>query len=98
MKRKGLAKLKYNIWFYFILFSLIITIITWVFQILLFDIIYQKRRFDTLESMGGELSKRLNTELDIDEEPLLTGFHLQLMQTMPVFSHTLCILKMKSWL
>ena len=76
MKRKGLAKLKYNIWFYFILFSLIITIITWVFQILLFDIIYQKRRFDTLESMGGELSKRLNTELDIDEETITNWLSL----------------------
>ena len=76
MKKKGLTKLKYNIWFYFILFSLIITVVTWVFQILLFDIIYQKRRFDTLESTGGKLSARLNTDVKIDEATINTWLSL----------------------
>lgn len=65
MKPKFLAKLKYTIWFYLIIFALLIVSIVWIFQILLFDTVYQQRKLETMKKSGDKLSASLNTEEDI---------------------------------
>gem|GEM_PF-4381297 len=42
MKARKLTKLKYNIWFYLVVYALLIVSIVWIFQILLFDMIYKE--------------------------------------------------------
>lgn len=66
MKVKRLAKLQFNLWYYFILFTVIFVAFIWVVQILLFSGIYERQKYDTLQSVGESLSEKLNTD-DITE-------------------------------
>ncbi len=76
MKAKKLGKLRYNIWLYFILFALVIVALTWVFQLLLFDTIYQQDKYENLLETGQELSNVLNTDADITPETVNTWIPL----------------------
>lgn len=67
-KQKKLAKLKYNIWFYLVIFALLIVAIIWIFQILLFDMIFQQRKVDTLTSAGEKFTTAMNVEEPLTEE------------------------------
>lgn len=69
MKTKKLAKLRYNMWFYFIVFAISLLAIVWLFQLLLFDRIYYNKKIETLENYGGNLSQMLNSD-DINAEQL----------------------------
>ena len=68
MKNKKLAKLRYNMWFYFIFFAIIIIAIIWIFQILLFDSIYQNRKQTSLSNKGKQLTQLLNTDEPINDQ------------------------------
>ncbi len=70
MKVKKLAKLKYNIWFYFILFAVAIFALIWVFQIVLFDGIYQQHKFNNLRDKGNNISAQFNTNDEVTQETL----------------------------
>ena len=76
MKSKRLAKLRHNMWLYFILFALIIIVITWVFQLLVFDIIYQQKRYDAMLHLGSKLSDELNTDSAIDDKVIESWYNL----------------------
>lgn len=67
MKAKKFSKLKYNIWFYLVIFALLIVAIVWIFQILLFDMIYQQRKMNSINSVGDELSRLMNTDEEITD-------------------------------
>ena len=62
MKVKRLAKLQYNLWYYFILFTVIFVAFIWVVQILLFSGIYERKKYETLQTVGNGLSEKLNTD------------------------------------
>ena len=70
MKYKKLAKLRYNIWFYFIVFAVVLLAIVWITQILFFDRIYQKKKLDTISQTGDKLSVQLNTDEKITDNIL----------------------------
>ncbi len=72
MKYKKLAKLRYNIWFYFIIFAIILLAIVWISQILFFDRVYQRKKFDTISNIGEKLSVQLNTSETITDSTLNT--------------------------
>ncbi len=67
MKVQKLGKLKYNIWLYFILFSLFIVGFVWIFQIFLFDSSFQQKKYESLVEKGNNLASKLNTEEEISE-------------------------------
>lgn len=67
-KGKRLTKLKYNIWFYLVIFALLIVAIIWIFQILLFDMIFQQRKIETLTSLGNVISSSMNTESNVTDD------------------------------
>lgn len=67
MKAKKLSKLKYNIWFYLVIFALLIVAIVWIFQILLFDMIYQQRKMNSINTLGGEMATLMNTDEVTDD-------------------------------
>lgn len=67
MKARKFSKLKYNIWFYLVIFALLIVAIVWIFQILLFDMIYQQRKMNSINSVGDELSRLMNTDEEITD-------------------------------
>ena len=67
MKARKLTKLKYNIWFYLVVYALLIVSIVWIFQILLFDMIYQQRRLKSIKSTGDELSALMNVDDEITD-------------------------------
>lgn len=64
---KKLTKLKYNIWFYLVIFALLIVAIVWIFQVLLFDTIFQQRKLDTINNMGEKFSTVMNVEGEISD-------------------------------
>ena len=65
MKPQKFIKFRYSLWFYFVLFTLIIISFLWVFQLVLYENLYQRRKFEDLNEIGGELSQKLNTEGEI---------------------------------
>ncbi|HBK01773.1 MAG TPA: hypothetical protein DDY77_01910 [Clostridiales bacterium] len=67
MKVKKLAKLQYNLWYYFILFTVIFVAFIWVVQILLFSGIYRQKKYNTLRDTGEKLSEALNTDEEITD-------------------------------
>ncbi len=67
MKPKILAKLKYTIWFYLVVFALLIVAIVWVFQILLFDTVYQQKKIETVRKLGDNLSASMNTDAAVTD-------------------------------
>lgn len=74
MKHEGkrLTKLKYNIWFYLVTFALLIVAIVWIFQILLFDMVYQQRKLDTLSRTGEKLSAVMDTDEEITDDVIFS--------------------------
>ena len=62
MKTPKLSSLRYNIWFYFIIFALILVGTLWLMQVLVFDSLYQQRKFDSLEEQGVSITKDFNVE------------------------------------
>lgn len=62
MKRGNLRQLKYNIWLYFILYTVIIVMAVWIMQILFVDSFYQKNRFNRTIQLGNDISKLMNTD------------------------------------
>lgn len=74
MKHEGkrLSKLKYNIWFYLVTFALLIVAIIWIFQILLFDMIYQQRKLDSLNQTGEKMSEAMNTDDEITNDVIFS--------------------------
>ena len=66
MKARRLAKFRFNLWFYFVLYTLIIVAFMWVFEIVLYETLYQREKFNDLTDMGEELSGKLNHEGNID--------------------------------
>ncbi len=73
MKAKKFSKLKYNIWFYLVIFALLIVAIVWIFQILLFDMVYQQRKMNSINSVGDEMSRLMNTDEEITDD-LISGW------------------------
>ena len=66
MKPQKFTKFRYSLWFYFIIFTLVIVAFLWVFQLVLYENLYQRRKFNDLEEIGTELSQKLNTKGEID--------------------------------
>lgn len=66
MKQQKFTKFRYSLWFHFIIFTLVIVALLWVFQIVLYETIYQRRKFEDLTDIGVELAEKLNTDGNID--------------------------------
>ncbi|MBO7368993.1 MAG: hypothetical protein J6U25_01750, partial [Clostridia bacterium] len=66
MKVRGLTKFRFNLWFYFVLYTLIIIAFMWVFQLVLYETLYQREKFNDLADIGEELSDKMNYEGNID--------------------------------
>lgn len=60
--RTNLKKLKYNIWTYFILYTVIMILAIWILQVVFMDGYYQRVKQIELEKTGGELSLMMNSE------------------------------------
>ncbi|MDY4187582.1 MAG: HAMP domain-containing sensor histidine kinase [Candidatus Borkfalkiaceae bacterium] len=54
--------LKYNIWTYFILYTVIMILVIWILQVVFMDGYYQSVRQRELEKTGGELALMMNTD------------------------------------
>lgn len=70
MKVKKLGKLRYNIWFYFLLFTVIFVAALWVSQVVLFDYIYQRQKYNSLESIGETTYRKFNTNETVSQSVL----------------------------
>lgn len=68
MKVGNLRQLKYNIWMYFILYTLVIIIVLWVLQIVFLDSFYQKVRYNNLIERGNEIADSMNVEVVTNED------------------------------
>lgn len=68
LKSKRLTTLKYNIWFYLVIFALLIVAIVWIFQILVFDMVFQQRKLTSVNEVGEKLSSLMNIEDEITEQ------------------------------
>ena len=62
MKVKKLGKLRYNIWFYFLLFTIVLIAVLWVSQVLLYDYVYRRQKYASLESVGKSACEEFNTD------------------------------------
>lgn len=60
--RTNLKKLKYNIWTYFILYTVIMILAIWILQVVFMDGYYQRVKQIELEKTGSELSYMMNNE------------------------------------
>ena len=65
MKTPKLSSLRYNIWFYFIIFALMLVGALWLMQVIVFDAIYQNSKFEALEEQGNEITAEFNTEGEV---------------------------------
>lgn len=54
--------LKYNIWTYFILYTVIIILVIWILQVVFMDGYYQSVRQRELETTGAKLALMMNTD------------------------------------
>ena len=66
MKARRLAKFRFNLWFYFVLYTLIIIAFMWAFEIVLYETLYQREKFNDLNELGEELSGKLNHKGNVD--------------------------------
>ena len=70
MKVKKLGKLRYNILFYFLLFTIILIAVLWVSQVVLFDNIYQRQKYNSLETVGKNAYAKFNTDEQVTQSVL----------------------------
>lgn len=68
MKLGNLRRMRYFIWLYFILYTLIIVLSIWILQIVFLDSFYQRIRYDNLVERGNELAKMMNTDTMTNEK------------------------------
>ena len=66
MKKQKFTRFRYSLWFNFILFTLVIVALLWVFQLVLYETVYQRKKFSDLTDIGTELSDKLNGKTEID--------------------------------
>lgn len=66
MKRLiNLKQLKYSIWMYYIIYTLVIVVVFWVLQIVFLDSFYQRLRYNNLVKSGNEIASEMNvSEVD----------------------------------
>ena len=66
MKRLiNLKQLKYSIWMYYIIYTLVIVVVFWVLQIVFLDSFYQRLRYNNLVKSGNEIAGVMNvSEVD----------------------------------
>lgn len=62
MKLTKLRGMRYFIWLYFILYTVIIILAMWFFQIVFLDSFYQRIRFNNLKKTGNELAEKMTCE------------------------------------
>lgn len=62
MKRGNFRQLRYNIWLYFILYTILTMMAVWIMQILFIDSFYQKTRYNRMIETGNEISQLMNTD------------------------------------
>lgn len=60
IKLNSLRRMKYYVWLYFIIYTVIIMLAIWVLQVVFLDAFYQKIRYDNLIQKGNELSAAMN--------------------------------------
>ena len=60
MKLGNLRRMRYFIWLYFILYTVIIILAMWIFQIVFLDSFYQRVRYNNLKKTGSELAELMN--------------------------------------
>ena len=57
MKKFNFRRLKFNTWFYFLIFTAIIIACIWVFQFAFLDWYYTSAKFSTMREYGVKLTK-----------------------------------------
>lgn len=60
MKFGNMRRMRYFIWLYFIVYTIIIILSLWVFQIVFLDSFYLRIRYDNLKKTGTEMAKAMN--------------------------------------
>lgn len=68
MKLTNLRRMRYFIWLYFILYTLVIILSMWIFQIVFLDSFYQRIRYNNLEKAGNSLAKDMNVDKVTNEK------------------------------
>jgi len=63
MKIGNLRRMRYFIWLYFILYTVVIILSMWIFQIVFLDSFYQRMRYANLEKVGNKLADSMNCEV-----------------------------------
>ncbi|MBP5177839.1 MAG: HAMP domain-containing histidine kinase [Clostridia bacterium] len=67
MKVNKLGKLRYNIWFYFLLFTLILIAVLWVSQVLIYDYVYRQQKLGALKERGESVYTEYNTSAPVTQ-------------------------------
>ena len=62
IKVKKLGKLRYNIWFYFVLLTLVTVALFWLSEVVLFDYVYQNKKYNDLVDNGKKICAEFNTD------------------------------------
>ena len=63
MKRLfNLKQLKYSIWVYYIIYTLVMVVAFWIMQIVFLDSFYQKLRYNNLIECGNKIATKMNVE------------------------------------
>ena len=68
MKLPNFRQLKYSLWMYFLLYTAMIMLIIWVFQIVFLDSFYQRVRYNNLIEKGNALTKQMSIEEVTNED------------------------------
>lgn len=67
MKTPKLTKLRFSIWFYFLLFTLVLVLVMWVVQLFLFDSFYQGEKEQSTRRAGVEMTEQFNVEGEVTQ-------------------------------
>ena len=59
--KTNFRKLRYNMWFYFIIFTLVIICTVWLFQVFFWETYYQKIKVESLKEYGEELTDSVDS-------------------------------------
>lgn len=68
MKLANLRRMRYYIWLYFIVYTIVIILSLWVFQIVFLDSFYLRIRYDNLKKIGNEIVKEMNCDTVTNEK------------------------------
>ncbi len=66
MKKSGFRKLKFNMWFYFIIFTVLIVGLVWIFQLVFMETYYRNAKTNEMIEYGDIITVAVNSNSEIE--------------------------------